>query len=67
MANSEFIHRQSVDKLDEELRGLILSVRELESRVAGKNMNGEQVKAAFAEMYPPISVFSSAIQTLPAI
>ena len=61
------MHRQPVDKLNDELRGLILSVRELEYRVAEENMNGEQVEAAFAEIYPPTSLFSSAILTLPAI
>ena len=67
MANSELIHRQPAEKLNGESRGLILFERELESWVAEEIVNGEQVKAAFAEMYPPTSLFSSALQMLAAI
>ena len=58
MANYELIDQQPVEKLNDELRRLILSIRDLETRVAQENLNREQVKAAFAEMYPPTSLFS---------
>ena len=54
-----------MDRLNGELRGFILFVRYLENRLAEENMNGEQVKAVFAEMYLPTSLFSLAIQILP--
>ena len=53
------MRRQPVDKLNDELRGLILFVKGLESRITGENLNGEQVKAAFAEMYSILSVCNS--------
>ena len=42
-------------------------MRDFESRIAEENLNGEQVKAAFAEMHPPSSLFSPAIRTIAAI
>ena len=53
------MHRQPVDKLNDELRGLILFVKDLESRITVENLNEEQVKAAFAEMYPILCVCTS--------
>ena len=63
MANIEFMHGQTVDKLNSELRVWIISARDLENRVAKENLNGEQEKAAFAEVYPPNSLYSLTIQT----
>ena len=67
MANNEFMHRKSVEKLNYELRRLILSVRDLENCVAQESLDREQVKAAFAEIYHPTSFYSPSIQELPAI
>ena len=67
MANNDFMHRQTVDNLTDELRVLIFSVRDLEIHADQENLNGELVKAAFTEIYPPTSLFTSAIRTLPAI
>ena len=44
--------------------GLIYSVRDLENRITAENLSCEQVKAGFAEMYPPGALFSEAIQSL---
>ena len=64
---NEFVHRQPINDLNDDLCGLILSVRELEYRIAEDNLNRNQVKEAFAELYPPAALFSTSIQALPAI
>ena len=65
--SNEFLHSQPLDSIDQELVGLIYPVRDLEYRTTAENLSGEQVKAAFAEMYPPDALFSEAIQSLRSI
>lgn len=62
----QFMHNQPIADLNDELRGLILSVRDLNQRIETESLTGVQTKALFAEMYPPASLFSPAIRTLPA-
>lgn len=65
MANNAFMHREPVGTLKNELRRLIFSVGDWESRLAEENMNGEQVQIAL--MHPHASLFVPAKQTSPAI
>ena len=62
--SNELLHNQPLDSLYQELLGLIYSVRDLENRITAENLSVEQVKATFAEMYPPDALFSEAIQSL---
>lgn len=62
-----FMHRQPIGQLSNEVRGLILSVRDLEDRISVETLSGEQVKEAFAEMYPPAKLFSLELQSFPGI
>ena len=56
-----------ISVLNDELEGMICSVRELEARISEGQLVGLQVKKAFAEMFPPATLVHPAIQTMPAI
>ncbi len=65
MASSEpssFMHRQQISELNDELRGMICSVRDLEDCIEEENLSGTDVKSAFAEIFLPRVLFSPAIQ-----
>ena len=62
-----FMHRQPLGDLNDELRGLICTVRELDAQVTEENLTGDQLKEAFAELYPPSKLFCPEINTLPAM
>ncbi len=64
---NEFMHRTTLRELNDEIKGLICSVRDLEHRIAEENLSGDQGKIAFAEMYPPATLFSNAIKSFPSI
>ena len=61
------MHRQTIAELNDELRGLILFVRDQEIRAAEENLSGQQIKDTFSEMYPPATLFSQSVQSMPAI
>ena len=46
-----FMHRQPLADLNDELRELICTVRELDAQVTEENLTGDQLKEAFAELY----------------
>ncbi len=70
MATTEpnpFMHSQPLSELNEELRGLICSVSDLECHTEKGNLSGEDVKAALREMFTDSMLFSRAVKTIPAI
>ncbi len=64
---NEFMHRTTLSELNDELKGLICSFRDLEHRIAEENLSGDKVKIAFAEIHPPATLFSKDIKSFPSI
>ncbi len=64
---STFMPWAPISDLNNELVGIVCSVRELDARISEEQLAGTQVKEAFAEMFPPATLFHPAIQTMPAI
>ncbi len=65
--SNEFMHPTALSELNDELKGLTCSVRDLEHRIAEEDLSGDQVKRAFAEMYPPATLFSNEIKSFLSI
>ncbi len=59
--------RALIPDLNVKLEGIICSVRELETHISEEQLAGPKVKEAFAEMFPPATLFHPAIQTMPSI
>lgn len=64
---AEFLADVDVTKVNDDLSGLILSVRVLDRRIAASAMTGAQVVEAFAEMFPPADLFGPGICSFKAI
>lgn len=63
----EFMARVKLDEVSNEIRGLIYSIRDLDSRISTSAMTGSQGKDALAELFPSASLFSENICTMPLI
>eukprot|EP00171_Calliarthron_tuberculosum_P000987 IDg987t1 len=66
-AQPMFMPNISISTVTPKIAGLIMSVRELESRIVANAMTGDQVKESFSEMYPSADLFSPDILSFPAI
>lgn len=58
---AEFLADVDLTKVNDNLSGLILSIRVLERRIAASAMTGQQVFESFAEMFPPADLFAPEI------
>ena len=59
------MYRQPINDLDDDLRGPELFFHDSEFLIAKYNLPGDQVKNAFAEIYPPANLFPTSVLTLP--
>lgn len=67
MTTATFMHRFNLGKISQEICGLIYSVRDLNVRATEGAMTGEQIKEAFAEMFPTAVLFSTEISAMTSV
>lgn len=64
---SVFMHRLQLSTVSKEIVGLVYSVQDLDIQAMESAMTGEQVKHAFAEMYPPATLFDISLRSIPTV
>lgn len=65
--DTAFMHLNPLGKLNNELRWLILSVRDIEARITPEALILDQIKDSFAEVYPPAKLFFEELQLVTVI
>ena len=62
-----FMRNIPLGYVNDDIGGLIISVRKLEERIEDENLTGQQVKAEFAEIYSQATLFSEEMRTILAL
>ncbi len=62
-----FMVQEKLEDLNPALIGLIISVRDFETRISETGKTGAQVKVEFTNMFPPAVLFSEELRSMPAM